>query len=249
MLARCAERWISEPDGMPATVALIRDQLRDAILGGELAPGEPATQVDLADRLGVSRTPLREALRMLELEGLVVRESNGRFRISPLSIEQIEDLTVMRINLEAVAVRLTVPQLGNTDHAELEGRLAQIERYAKLEDWRGIEVPHSEFHLALIAGAGDQITALLRQLWNHATRYRRVAFQQVADNQIRWDTARVEHRAIADAVEAYDAVGAAAWAVTQIARSAIRVAAQIDPDHPVPRVHAELGRHAAPLTV
>jgi DNA-binding GntR family transcriptional regulator len=249
MLARHAKRWISEPDGMTTTVALIRDQLRDAILGGELAPGEPATQVDLAGRLGVSRTPLREALRMLELEGLVVRESNGRFRISPLSIEQIEDLAVMRISLEAVAVRLTVPELGNADHAELEGRLAQIERYAKLEDWRGIEVPHTEFHRTLITGAGDQITALLGRLWNHATRYRRVAFQQVADNRARWDTARVEHRAIADAVEAYDAAAAAGWAVTQIARSAINVAAQIDPDHPVPRVHAALERHAASLPV
>lgn len=234
---------------MPATVALIRDQLRDAILAGELAPGAPATQVDLADHLGVSRTPLREALRMLELEGLVLRESNGRFRISPLSIEQIEDLTVMRINLEAVAVRLTVPRLRTSDHAELEGRLAQIERYVKLDDWVGIEVPHTEFHRTLIAGAGDRITALIGQLWNHATRYRKVAFQQVADNATRWETARVEHRAIADAVEAYDAVTAARWEVTQIARSAINVAALIDPEHPVPRLRAALERHAARLPV
>jgi GntR family transcriptional regulator, rspAB operon transcriptional repressor len=227
----------------------IQDHLREQIYAGRYPPGTRLLQEQIADELDVSRTPLREALRMLELEGLVVRESNGRFRISPLSIEQIEDLTVMRINLEAVAVRLTVPQLGNADHAELEGRLAQIERYAKLEDWGGIEVPHREFHRALIAGAGDQITALLGQLWNHATRYRKVRFQQVADHQIRWDTARVEHRAIADAVEAYDAVAAAGWAVTQIARSAVGVAAHIDPDHPVPRVHAALQRHAAALPV
>ena len=98
---------------MPVTVALIRDRLRDAILMGELSPGERATQVSLADRFGVSRTPMREALRMLELEGLVLRESNGRFRISPLSGPQIEDLAVMRINLEVVAINLTVPRFGN----------------------------------------------------------------------------------------------------------------------------------------
>jgi DNA-binding GntR family transcriptional regulator len=229
---------------MPATVALIRDQLRDAILAGELAPGEAATQVSLADRLGVSRTPLREALRMLELEGLVLRESNGRFRISPLSIEQIEDLTVMRINLEAVAVKVTVPRYGDVDHAKLEGWLAQIERYATLKDWVGIETPHREFHRTLVSGAGDRITALLGQLWNHATRYRKVAFQQVADNRVRWETARVEHRAIVDAFEAYDADAAAGWAVMQIARSAIGVARQIDPDHPVPRIHDALERHS-----
>lgn len=234
---------------MPATVALIGDQLRHAILAGEFAPGEPATQVSLADRLGVSRTPLREALRMLELEGLVLRESNGRFRISPLSIEQIEDLTVMRMNLEAVAVRLTVPRFGNVDHAKLEGWLAQIERYAMLEDWVGIETPHREFHRTLVSGAGDRITALLGQLWNHATRYRKVAFQQVVHNTAAWETTRVEHRAIADAFEAYNAGAAAAWAVMQIARTAIGVAGQIDPDHPVSRVHHMLERHTGHATL
>lgn len=234
---------------MPVTVALIRDQLRSAILAGDLSPGEQATQVSLADRLGVSRTPLREALRMLELEGLVVRESNGRFRISPLSGPQIEDLAVMRINLEAVAIRLTVPQFGNAQHAKLEGWLAQIERYAQLDDWDGLETPHREFHRTLVSGAGDRITALLGQLWDHASRYRKLAFAELTDNSGNWERSRAEHRAIVDAFEAYDAPTAARWAGLQIARTAIVVARQIDPAHPADRVHAVLERHTGRPTL
>ncbi|MBS1677071.1 MAG: GntR family transcriptional regulator [Actinobacteria bacterium] len=228
---------------MSGTVALIRDRLRDAILSGKLPPGQPATQADLAERFGVSRTPLREALRMLELEGLVVRGSNGRFRISPLSIGQIEDLAVMRINLEAVAVTLTVPQFGHAEHAKLEGLLAQIERYALVEDWVGIETPHRDFHQMLVSGAGDRVTALLAQLWTHATRYRTVAFQQLEGNAAGWGTSQLEHRAIVAAYEAYDAEMAAGWIAAHIARAAILVAAHIDPDHPVTRVHESLQRY------
>jgi GntR family transcriptional regulator, rspAB operon transcriptional repressor len=234
---------------MPVTVALIRDLLRDAILSGELSPGERATQVSLADRFGVSRTPMREALRMLELEGLVLRESNGRFRISPLSGPQIEDLAVMRINLEVVAINLTVPRFGNADHAKLEGWLAQIERYAMLDDWVGIEVPHREFHRMLVSGAGDRITALLGQLWDHASRYRTLAFQALRGNFAPWETSRAEHRAIVDAFEAYDAPTAASWAATQVARTAIVVAREIDPDHPATRVYSVLERHTGRATL
>ena len=235
---------------MPVTVALIRDRLRDAILMGELAPGERATQVSLADRFGVSRTPMREALRMLELEGLVLRESNGRFRISPLSGAQIEDLAVMRINLEAVAIRLTVPQFGNTEHAKLEGWLAQMERYAmtrrlgRHRDATSRVPPH-------IASA-RRATASPPCSASCGTTRRAIASsrsRQLTDNSANWETSRAEHRAIVDAFEAYDAPTAASWAALQVARTAIVVARQIDPEHPAERVRAVLERHTGRATL
>jgi DNA-binding GntR family transcriptional regulator len=234
---------------MAATVSLIRDRLRDVILVGELAPGSMATQSGLAERFGVSRTPLREALRMLELEGLVLRESNGRFRIAPLSIDAVEELAVMRITLEAIAVRLTVPTLGNANHAELEGLLAQIERYALFEDWVGIELPHRAFHQRIVSGAGDRIVELLGHLWDHAARYRKTSFRLVANTPGNWEARSAEHRAIVDAFEARDADAAAGWIATQIGRTAIEVAGQIDPHHPVPRVRAVLKRHTGSETL
>lgn len=232
-----------EAVGMSGAVSMTRDRLRAAILSGELSPGQRATQENLAAMLGVSRTPLREVLRMLELEGLVIRQPNGRFVISPLSVQQLEDLAVMRMNLEAVAICLTVPAFGPAEHARLEGWLAQIERYATIEDWVGIEKPHREFHLMLTSGAGEKITSLLALLWTHATRYRTIAFRQLEDNATTWETSQKEHRLIVDAFEARDAVGAASWVATQIARSALIVADQIDPGQPVKRITDLLERY------
>src|ERR1700745_1309753 len=96
-------------------VALVHAPLRAAILRGELPAGQTTSQVSLARDLDVGRTPLREALRMLQREGLVVSEPNRRVRIAALSATDAEELYVMRIALEAVAVRITVPTLTSTD--------------------------------------------------------------------------------------------------------------------------------------
>src|SRR4051812_49482729 len=86
-------------------------RVREAILEGEIAPGATMSQVALADDLGISRTPLREALRMLQTEGLVDAERNRRVRVAPLSPADLEELYVMRVALEAEAIRLAVPRL------------------------------------------------------------------------------------------------------------------------------------------
>src|SRR5579872_1925723 len=92
-------------------VALVHDRLRDAILRGEIAPGEATSQAALTKQFGVTRTPLREALRLLESEGLVLSQPNRRVRIADFSIDDLESLYAMRVALEAVAVSLTVPTL------------------------------------------------------------------------------------------------------------------------------------------
>ena len=149
----------------------------------------------------------------------------------------------MRMNLESVAICLTVPQFGPADHARLEGWLAQMERYATTEDWVGIEQPHREFHRMLTSGAGEKITSLLELLWTHATRYRTIVFRQLEDNAAAWETSQKEHRLIVDAFEANDAPSAAGWVATQIARTALIVAEQIDPGQPVKRITDLLERY------
>jgi DNA-binding GntR family transcriptional regulator len=228
------------------SVIALHDRLRQAIVRGEIPAGAVQTQTQLAEALGVSRTPLREALRMLELENLIVRQSNGRFRVAGFSLDELEQLAVMRIALEAPAVRLTVPTLTNADHAELEGLLAQSERLAATQEWEAFEVLHLRFHHKLTSGIGPTYTEQLERLWDHATRYRRAhndimtAVRRHAISERHHAISSQEHREILDAVEAYDAATAARGVAVQYTRSTLEIAAQLDPAHPMEKVRTAL---------
>lgn len=95
----------------------VYERVRGAILDGELAAGTVMSQVALAEELGISRTPLREALRLLQGEGLIEAEPNRRVRVAPMTASDMEELCVMRVTLEAEARRLSVPMLAPEDLA------------------------------------------------------------------------------------------------------------------------------------
>jgi DNA-binding GntR family transcriptional regulator len=218
-------------------VALVHDRLRDAILRGELPAGQTTSQVTLARDLDVGRTPLREALRMLQREGLVVSEPNRRVRIAGLSSSDAEELYVMRIALEVVAIRITVPTLSSTDIAELEGYMAQMDHYMRAEDRYGLRVPHRAFHDRLVRGAGERVAITIGQLFDHAERYR-LAYG--ATTQVRWDHRRAEHRAILDAAAAGDADLAARHLAEHYAQTAALIFAAIDPAHDLARLRTTI---------
>jgi DNA-binding GntR family transcriptional regulator len=181
-------------------VAIVRDRLRTEILAGQIPAGE-TSQAALARQLDVGRTPLREAIRMLQHEGLVISEPNRRVRIADLSAPDAEDLSLMRIALEGVAVRLTVAALGSGGVAELEGLMAQMEHYKRREDHFGYAGAHRAFHARLIVAAGERVTAMAAQLFDHAERYRVVFAVQTPQL---WDARQAEHRSILDAAGAGD---------------------------------------------
>lgn len=182
-------------------VTLVHDRLREGILAGEIPPGA-ISQAALARRLNVGRTPLREAVRMLQREGLVYSEPNRRIRIAELSAADAEELLVMRVALEGAALRITVPKLGSAGVAELEGLLAQMDHYIRSDDPGGYRMPHHAFHARLVAGAGERVTTMISQLFDHAERYQSTF--GVSSPEV-WEQRRVEHRAIVDAVAAEDA--------------------------------------------
>src|SRR5437868_1733883 len=101
-------------------------QLRRAILRCEIPSGTQLSQRELSQLTGVGRTPLREALRMLQREGLVEAEPNHRVRVADFSIPELEQLYAMRISLEALAIRLTVPLLQADELRQLERFLTQM---------------------------------------------------------------------------------------------------------------------------
>ena len=218
-------------------MALVHDRLREAILGGELPAGQTTSQVTLARDLDVGRTPLREALRMLQREGLVVSEPNRRVRIAELSSSDAEELYVMRISLEAVAIRITVPALGSSDIAELEGYMAQMEHYMRLHDGPGMRAPHRAFHDRLVRAAGDRVTTTIGQLFDHAERYR-LAFGAATPKG--WEMRREEHRAILDAAAAGDGDLAAQRLAAHYAHTAAFIFAALDPGHDLARLRTTI---------
>ena len=140
------ERRMSDTAPARQSVEHVHRMIRESILDGSLTPGETMSQVALADELGVSRTPLREALRMLQGEGLILSEPNRRVRVAPLSLADVEELYAIRIPLEVTALRLSIARMTPEDIAELEGYMAAMAHFAGDEDYARWYVPHQAFH-------------------------------------------------------------------------------------------------------
>jgi DNA-binding GntR family transcriptional regulator len=134
----------------------------------------------------------------------------------------------MRIALEAVAIRLTVPTLTSEDFAELEGLMAQMDHYMRQNDQRRMDVPHSAFHARLVGAAGPRVATTLKQLFDHAQRYR-LAYGAMAPGG--YEGRRAEHRAILDSAAAGDAGGAAEHLAHHYMQTAMLVIRQLEPEH------------------
>jgi DNA-binding GntR family transcriptional regulator len=204
----------------------VYERVRTAILDGQLAPGAVMSQVALAEELGISRTPLREALRMLQSEGLVEGEHNRRVRVAPMTASDLEGLYVMRVTLEAEALRLSVPLLTPEHLARLEGYMAEMAHYAQAKDYRRWVVPHREFHRALTAPTGPRVNDLLGQLFDHAERYRRL---HIGHGPSAWATAG--HREILDACKAGDRERSGALLAGHLARTGLEVSELLEPGY------------------
>ena len=204
----------------------VYERVRGAILDGEITPGTTMSQVALADELGISRTPLREALRMLQSEGLVRAEPNRRVRVAAASARDLEELYVMRVTLEAEAIRLAVPRMAAEDIARLEGYNAEMAHFAEVKDYRRWVVPHRAYHRALTGPAGERCNALMGQLFDHSERYRRL---HIGHGPSAWATK--DHRAILDACKESDREKAGRLLANHFARTAFELVEHLEPGY------------------
>ena len=216
-------------------VVQVHEQLREAILSGDIRPGVKTSQAELARELDVGRTPLREAMRMLQNEGLVSAEPNRRVVVASLSIEDAEELYAMRIPLEVTAARITLPLLTETDFAELEGYMAQMTHLAggappSLALFRA---PHRAFHERFVRKAGPRCTRLISELFDHSERYRRVYGSLTSDQ---YEKRAVEHRGMLDAAIARDADALADALAAHYVATALLVTSALDPEYPLTRL-------------
>lgn len=191
--------------GAPATV---HAQLRDAILGARLAPGTRLIETELARRYAVSRTPLREALRALEHEGLVERVGSGGVRVPPVRLDEVREVAAVRSALEVLAVEAACATVARApDRAAAATRFRDLvdvldlrwARAADRDDVGELAAVGAEFHRAIVDLAKNAYLAQsLEQANLRLARYRAVAPPG------RDDVVRAEHLAIARAIEAAD---------------------------------------------
>jgi DNA-binding GntR family transcriptional regulator len=216
------------------------DELRRRILLGELEPGATFSQVQLAAQLGVSRTPLREAVRQLQNEGLLRSEPRRRVRVSPITTEDFEDLYAMRVVLDSLAVRLTVPLLGDAELADIRQAYLQATAAANHGDLAGYREPHRRFHFGLFAHAGARLIGRVEELWDHAERYRLLHMLHGGELAHQVQLTQADHAAILDAAEQRDAGLAARRSAEHLARTALMTLIHIDHRHEPSRVRAAL---------
>ena len=217
--------------GAELSTEVVHARLRDDILRGEFDPRTPISQVQLAARLGVSRTPLREALRMLQREGLIDSEPNRRVRVAPLSVADLEQLYALRVMVEPLAVRLSVPLMSGADLDAIGTALEAMDARAKLRDLDAWERAHRSYHELLRAHAGERFVRLAGDLSDHTERYRRVYMGEPRA----WTAAAEEHRAVAQACMAREGALAASQLARHLARTALSLMAAVSPEHdPVP---------------
>jgi DNA-binding GntR family transcriptional regulator len=209
--------------------------IRSAILNGKIKAGEQVNQAQLAVQFGVSRTPLREALRMLQREGLIISEPDRPVQISPLSAEDFEQIYIMRVAIECTAIQVSVPRLSSGEIADLEGCLAQMLHYQRVDDPGGFRAPHRAFHDRLIAGAGARVRDPIAELADHSERYRQ---RFIASGG--WDAVHGQHREILDAAAARDSDRAACQLAEHHAQTAALILDVLDASYEPDRLCAAI---------
>jgi DNA-binding GntR family transcriptional regulator len=195
--------------------------LRECILSGILKPGTKLSQVSLAGQLGISRTPLREVLRMLQEEGLVEIEPNQRTRVTGLDPQELDDIYGCRILMETLALSMTIRNFTASDRRTAKKLLTTMRKAAKSGDFGTWFDAHREYHRLITAAAGP---ALQRQLGIFADRtIRYIRIYQLSDPGS-WQTAGdVEHARILDALIAGEERAALTELAHHLARTALRV--------------------------
>lgn len=140
----------------PSLVDLAVDTLRRMILRGDLPPGARLVENQLTHELGISRPPLREALRILEREGLAVQQPRRGVIVAPLTLHDVYEIFTMRRELELFAVRLGVPVRDPSRLERCRAGLAAMESAARADDVATHAEAAFEFHVSVIALAGHR---------------------------------------------------------------------------------------------
>jgi DNA-binding GntR family transcriptional regulator len=182
------------------------ERLREAIIMGELTPGTPLRLEDLARRLGMSISPIREAVRQLEALGLAEHLPHHGAKVMRLDVEELRELFSIRLALEGMAVRRAAELFESRDEASARARLRSYDDARRRGDIRAAVRAHGAFHFALYESARSPwLLRLIRPAWDSCERYRPVLLAK-GKLQDRHEELDVE---LVSACEAHDGARAA----------------------------------------
>ena len=197
-----------EPEPFATKSDLAYRRVRGLILSGELAPGVVLQQAALAKTIGMSTTPLREALRLLKQEGLVELDAHRDARVRPLDAQEARDLLELRQSLDPLAASLAAERRTGSDLAAVRTALDGLE--ALSDDPSPAQLDsHHRFHAAIHRASGnDLLVGILDGLWVKTDRYRRHALEAGRSDEER-NARATEHRLLFEAIRDGDPEAAA----------------------------------------
>lgn len=147
------------------TNQLVYDELKKAIIKGALSPGTPLVERDLAERLGVSRTPVHEAINRLEAEHLVIRLPNKRVIVAEVSLEDLRHLYTIRANLEVLAAKWAMPHMTPAILDTMRQNIDRMAQYNETGDTERMAQLNSAFHHCILdAGKSWYLTMFMDKI-------------------------------------------------------------------------------------
>ncbi|WP_303813723.1 GntR family transcriptional regulator [Selenomonas ruminantium] len=180
---------------------VVCESLREAIRSGILKPGERIMEIQLAEELGVSRTPVREAIRKLELEGYVVMMPRRGTYVASMSIRDINEIFEIRTALESLSNGLAADHITDDELEHLQRLLVIIGGYIKEGNIEKIVETDIEFHdLLYHAARNERLVGIISNLRDQLTRFRTLSMSYPG----RLEETLEEHRLIVDAIASGD---------------------------------------------
>ena len=176
-----------------AEAALV--ELQEEILTGQLPPGAPLRLEEVARRLDMSISPVREAVRRLEALGLAVHVPHRGARVSEIAVDDLHDTYEVRLELETLAVRRAAERFAPADGEAARSHLVAYVAAHERGDARDARAAHTAFHFALYAASGsDWLVRLIRPAWENCERYRSLSLESRI-----WRDRQREHERILEA--------------------------------------------------
>ena len=180
---------------------VVFNTLRDAILRGELKPGERLMEMHLASKLGVSRTPIREAIRMLEQEGLAVTVPRKGAQVAKMTEKDLQDVLEVRDALDELAVSSACEHITEEQLQELRETVKEFERAIRSADVRRMVKADEDFHNVIYRAADNpKLETIVKNLREQMYRYR---YEYIKDHTDYTQLVR-EHAAIIQGFENRD---------------------------------------------